>query len=67
MLVYRDMTFCYSDCQNRKCERHQSHIDHEVAEVIAYCDLSKVCEEYQPNEVKEVDGGETVVHAPKQE
>lgn len=48
MFVYKDMSFCKSDCTNKKCERHDSHIDKNWKYGVAYADFSKQCEKYKP-------------------
>lgn len=54
MTCFRGMTFCASDCTNRKCHRNFSLPEQQSAESwwggpgapVAMCDFSKTCGEY---------------------
>ena len=56
MMCFRDMTFCTSDCTNRKCHRHYSEEVRKAARQwwgnddapIAFSDFSDSCPEYTP-------------------
>ena len=55
MISYRDMTFCLSNCTNKKCERHFGSEDRLKAESwwggedapVAFADFSPTCEDYE--------------------
>lgn len=50
-MIYRDMTFCYGNCGNEKCERNKIHINWEkVKELHCFVSMShfeESCEEYK--------------------
>lgn len=58
MIVYKDQSFCKSDCTNKLCDRHDSHVDKNWKYAVAYCDFSKNCDAYEKPKSKEQEGAE---------
>ena len=60
-MIYRDMTFCGSDCIDTGCPRHFGEDDRKAAKnwwggpdvPVAYSDFSGGCPEYKPAAIRE--------------
>ena len=50
MIVYRDMTFCTSKCDNYNCIRKLTRRDREMIKLhnywVSYADMSEDCKDY---------------------
>ena len=55
MICYKDKTFCDSDCVKEDCYRYLSNEEEKRAKrcglMIAFCDYSKECQDYEGGRV----------------